>query len=624
MKVIMLFFYIIALAAGMALLFKRKIEETISLAIFSTILILYFCGLFFGTLSGGVWLCVALSILSGMYATVTVIKEKELGKEYCWTPGIMVFLMLFIYIWWLNKGRMLSAWDEFSHWGLVVKNMYVFDYFGNHPDSTVTFRSYPPATALWQYFVLKLCGEFKEDYIYQAMGWFMGSLLLPVLKNFNLNKIISAGVSVLVLALIPLIFYYFYPVSLLVDTILGILLGYLLLTSYYDEKKDRYSIINASLAIMVLCLTKESGIFLSAIYVAVVVSYDIFSTHNESKERKDKYICWIFYILALGIGKFSWSIYLSVSSINQADSAALLKIVNLINLMKGRGKEYQYTVINNFLKALSDKGFTAHEVKLNYFFWVAVIGGMYFLLKRTVKTQQRKKLAVYTSIMYLGLFVYTLGLLFLYVFKFSEYEAVNLASFQRYLSTWFVGIFIFDGAVLLGSLADYDYAKRSTCFGIIGCVLLLLLPMNAVFEYTLHRNQNISTTIEYRQKYKGIEKYASILDYSTDCVHIVAQNSLGEEWLNCSFSIVPVKTIGAWSLGEAYYEGDSYTKNFTVEEYLQLLNNNKCTYVYLAKIDKQFIEGYGELFGDKEDIKQGCLYKIERTGNKTCFIKVEI
>lgn len=224
--------------------------------------------------------------------------------------------MFFLYVWWLNRGRRFSIWDEFSHWGLVVKNMYIFDYFGNHPDSTVTFRGYPPATALWQYFVAKLCGEFKEEYTYQAMGWLMGSLLLPVLKKFKWKRMISAGFSILTLALIPLVFNYLYPVSLLVDIILGLLLGYLLVSSFYDEKRDRFSILNAFLGIMVLCLTKASGAFLGVIYVVIVVVYDLL-THKKIKE-KEVFASWGFHVLALLIGKFSWSIYLVVSSTKPA------------------------------------------------------------------------------------------------------------------------------------------------------------------------------------------------------------------------------------------------------------------------------------------------------------------
>lgn len=55
-----------------------------------------------------------------------------------------------------------------------------------------------------------------------------------------------------------------------------------------------------------------------------------------------------------------------------------------------------------------------------------------------------------------------------------------------------------------------------------------------------------------------------------------------------------------------------------------MLNENKCTYVYLAKIDEQFVNGYEGAFEDKGDIEQGCMYKIERVGDRTYLTKVKI
>lgn len=255
---------------------------------------------------------------------------------------------------------------------------------------------------------------------------------------------------------------------------------------------------------------------------------------------------------------------------------------------------------------------------------VIVIGAMYLFLKRLVEIQQRKKFAVYTLTMYLSVFAYTIGLLLLYVFTYSEYEAVHVASFQRYISTWFVAIFIFLGAVLFEHLLNYKAWKRVMCLGIISYVLLSLSSKTAIYDYTLYKARGVQKTIEYRQQYEGIEKYLSILDYSVDRVQIIAQDSTGGEWLNSSFIITPVKTVGVWSLGEPYYEEDFYTRNYTMEEYLQVLNDTKCTYVYLAKIALQFVIGYEGAFLDKSEIEQGCLYKIERSEDRTYLAKVEI
>ena len=98
MEVAIVFFYIIALAAGIAVFFKRRIEETIALSIFTTIIVLYFCGLFFGTFIIGVWLCVALSILFGIYAVILLIKEWGGGKILPNTRNGYFFSILSVYL----------------------------------------------------------------------------------------------------------------------------------------------------------------------------------------------------------------------------------------------------------------------------------------------------------------------------------------------------------------------------------------------------------------------------------------------------------------------------------------------------------------------------------------------
>ena len=198
-------------------------------------------------------------------------------------------------------------------------------------------------------------------------------------------------------------------------------------------------------------------------------------------------------------------------------------------MLVGKGEDYQYIVIRNFGKAILEKNFTFSDVKLNYIFLVIVIGAMYLFLKRLVEIQQRKKFAVYTLTMYLSVFAYTIGLLLLYVFTYSEYEAVHVASFQRYISTWFVAIFIFLGAVLFEHLLNYKAWKRVMCLGIISYVLLSLTSKTAIYDYTLYKARGVQKTIEYRQQYEGIEKYLSLLDYSVDRVKIIAQDSTGGE-----------------------------------------------------------------------------------------------
>ena len=175
MGTILIFLYIYSVASALACLFKKRFEMTLAPSIFLSILVLYLSGLATGNLMYGVYLCITAAVVCFVYAVVYGVRHKATFKELCLTPGVLVYALLFIWIWFINRGRLFSNWDEFSHWGLVVKNMDFFNAFGNYKESTVTFSGYPPATALWQYFVGKLYGYFNEGHVYCAMGWFIMS-----------------------------------------------------------------------------------------------------------------------------------------------------------------------------------------------------------------------------------------------------------------------------------------------------------------------------------------------------------------------------------------------------------------------------------------------------------------
>ncbi|MCM1232132.1 MAG: hypothetical protein NC123_06385 [Butyrivibrio sp.] len=183
MSSVVLFLFIISVSGMAALFFKRRIEETIAVVIFSVITILYFGGMLSGSLLTGVYLCGIIGIGSVLYVGRKVVKDRRNVLKLCVTPGLAIFALLFIWIVWLNANRVFSSWDEFSHWGLAVKNMDYFDYFSNHPYSTDTFSGYPPATSLWQYFFVKLGGDFSESNVYCAGGGISSRLIFAGFKK---------------------------------------------------------------------------------------------------------------------------------------------------------------------------------------------------------------------------------------------------------------------------------------------------------------------------------------------------------------------------------------------------------------------------------------------------------
>lgn len=197
---------LIVIAWGLAIHFNRRFEETIASAIFLIIGLLYIFGLF-GNLNIGLYAVYLLSIFLGVWTGLILYKKRSIQIfDQLLTPGFAVFIVFCLIIFWGTHGRMLYYWDEFSHWGLVTKNMYTLNAFGNVSGATTHFQGYPPAASLFQYFFIKLSNPLIESLMFCAMDVFLVSLMLCVFKNIDWKNWKTALLVALLLFVFPLVF----------------------------------------------------------------------------------------------------------------------------------------------------------------------------------------------------------------------------------------------------------------------------------------------------------------------------------------------------------------------------------------------------------------------------------
>ena len=145
------------MAAGYSGLFKRKFAVMMPLSVFSSILILYIAGLF-GHMKLGVIVfigCSGILFLAGL--TKSIIRREM--KDYVSNVlnfGFVFFLAALVLIYYMTDGRLLSRFDEFTHWGLTVKNYMIFDGFANIKGSTTHGAGYQPGISLFCYLFTSL------------------------------------------------------------------------------------------------------------------------------------------------------------------------------------------------------------------------------------------------------------------------------------------------------------------------------------------------------------------------------------------------------------------------------------------------------------------------------------
>ena len=118
--------------------FKKRFEEVLPITVLSMTLLMYVCSIL-GSLKVGYYEVIGLTILAIGFSLYFVWKDKKEFFMRSLTPGLLFFVLFFGFIWWAHRGRLLTQWDEFSHWGLTVKNMFALDVLGNQSIATTTF-----------------------------------------------------------------------------------------------------------------------------------------------------------------------------------------------------------------------------------------------------------------------------------------------------------------------------------------------------------------------------------------------------------------------------------------------------------------------------------------------------
>jgi hypothetical protein len=135
---------------GVSSLFARLASERVEMALFSAVssitAIIYLFGLV------GLLAPAATVIFWGGAALAVASPFLLRGRSIPASPGLILFVVLSLIQWALFQDAGFFFWDEFSHWGLAAKELVninrLFDGTGS-----VQFSHYPPATAVFHYFV---------------------------------------------------------------------------------------------------------------------------------------------------------------------------------------------------------------------------------------------------------------------------------------------------------------------------------------------------------------------------------------------------------------------------------------------------------------------------------------
>ena len=642
------------------LLSKRSFGEIMPVFLMGTSLVLMIFGLW-GNLLLGVYVLLLFSavfpillIAFWIRPSFPIIPIFLRGKDRKFDKGAFLkrycsasfFIMLFIYIvlFFLHRNMVFTNWDEFMHWGPMVKEMYRLNDFYSVPESVLMHhKDYPPVVPLFEYLWCKIGRGYSEGAMYHSLHFMMFSFFLPAFENFKLRKnmreYIKLFFSLVLIAEIVVIFNYTFHRTVYIDSFLGILIAYGLAVILFEKKMSGFNITRLIILSSFLLLTKQIAIiFFLLILVILLVNQFIRSEGNGIGGRvrvirgylsngKRLFLSCLSLILLIAIPMLlrgAWDYYVDSNAIDRQFSTAGMSLKSIYEiLVNGNGTAVQMTTLANFKDFIINSSVTTFPFfgySIDVTCWQAFIAlaSMFVFLAVLAKgVFKRAQIIVTGIILMLGNIAYTFTMLLLYLFSFDDYEAPILASIERYLNTYNTallafGVMIFVYIIWQKSLNPYcalDAGAKKSAWKRRGFFILQLAISVTLVVSLFGTGQDLLQLRESRGA-PFYEDVACIRDYtdSDGAVLLVASDTFA--YIDMVYELAP-QSISNYT--------SNYSDEVPLDDWLNDLFARGYDYLYLQDIDQDFIDARESAFD--EEMMNGQIYQIEKNDERvTGFI----
>lgn len=617
--------WIYSLTGFGVLLFKKRFEIVLPFSLIFGTLMLYFGG-FIKHISYMYYCSYIFVLLFFIYLIYLFIKKRKEQliefKNSFVTTGSILFLVIIIYFFFLHSERQLLFWDEYQHWGIMPAEMLRLDgFYSQTPSRLYLHKDYPPffsiVEMLWCYFN---GGTYTEPDLYRALSIFSLALYIPVFKNLNIRKVkdwIKGIITLLIIVLANITIsinlinenIYFYN-SIIIDWQMALLAAYCMYLAFSFKEFDWFNIINLSISMMALVLTKQMGTPLCMLVMLLLFIKVIINRKQITKKQLLIYI--LFFIVLPILSYLSWSFIKHVYTVDiysqfKISDISLSTLIDIVNGIGGSVKEV--TAFNNFITKLLNGNLCRFPFEVSYFPYVIMIFILLFVIIYFFKKSLSESLSI--SLVYLfGSVAYAFAMLLTYVFMFGEIEGPGLSSFDRYMFSYlFMGF-----TLLVIIMSDLINSKDSVLYN-VGLLVFVLLFVNYEDIYNLNLNKEYKKDIS--TDYALIKEYNKKHFISGDSILVIDQwNKLDER--NNENNVLKYTYIVNNNQVDKIQLND--ISKITLDDYIELLKNH--VYLYTYAVDDYYINNYWQQTTEDWLLNER-LYKIEQFDNNIKYQLVE-
>lgn len=306
---------------------------------------------------------------------------------------------------------------------------------------------------------------------------------------------------------------------------------------------------------------------------------------------------WIFIIICIFISFGFWHLWFIIRNIN---------IENFINSVNTSASEvepiveiddsYYLSIIKNYNHAILHSPIISFfGIKLHYFVLnILITIALFIVLKFKAKLSNPENI-IYCVTYVLGFIGYAFMMVYLYMTVFGEWDATNLASFERYMGT-----IIYLGISLLIMLV-FSFSSGYKSKIAITIVLLCMTNIANLAMLNPENRYNYKENIQNKELFRQIEEFIK----PEDKVLVVSQTRdyFIEIYVRYLYPDIDIEYT---SLNFNEYD-KNYYKDFEFEEWQDYYSNYD--YVYTYNTDEIFYRDFWK-GRQKEDLLNDRLYSV--------------
>lgn len=607
--------FVLGMNANMVMIFKKKFGDVLPIALLLSTLLVSILG-FCGSLKAGAMIVAGLGLLAYPVMILLFIVKRDRFKDFVkqyFSLGFFLFLIVYAFLFVTDYARKIQNWDEIVYWGLRVKEMMRIDQLYTSSESMLTFhQDYPPFTACFQYLWCQLSGGFRDGWLYLSTHLLELSLLIPCIEYFH-NKKWKDNLVILFITFTSILAAGFFVdiendammfKSIYIDAFMAILAAYGFFFVFMVKKIDAFYLANVCLVASGLMLSKQSGLGFFIIMVLIMVLNQCMMHWDASGRNLSDFvnkISWkkvslviVFAVLIPYAFYRIWEWYVvDLGLARQFDPENNRSVVRLVQILLGAGEEYQRETIINYLQGLMETVLVQRPVPMAYWQLILVTIVLFEIIAYIAKEQiQKKYIRMLNIVSVIGAIIYAAFMMMLYTFSFNEKEATSLASFRRYLNTYWMMIWIFAGLVLIAFVAQRaERLAEMKPLWIMLAVLWIIVIDPAEVRKLYPTTPSVSTGVLLDNMQEG------------DSVYVLDTKEGDSLYTRCfiKYRLWPMTVDGA-----TYADLHDTTQR---EELLERLK--EFDYLYVVEADTSFFDEYNLTNDGQILFEDKSLYKID-------------